>query len=345
MSISSSLVVSFSRLFALLFVLASFIIPAGAAELFLSNGDHISGDFLRRADGRIYFKSALLGEISVPENQAAVVESPDTPVESLAGLPPTNPGSLPPSSGPGQKNGLASSKKPHTPWHGKIEFGFHSQSGRTDAETFSLRGEAEKKKGPDDYRAEAVILYGKQSGLVDTDRNNADFRWRHELSERIFFQSETSYVQDRIKLIDSDYEENVGFGYRLFHQPRGTMNVGAGVTGQYREVTGFGASSTVLLQLFEDYNYKLNGRLTFVQDSSLLSALQSTNNVSIINDVPTRTEGERQNYRFRFNSTLQGKISERISMNLRFEYEFDNSIVQANARADNRVTTSLGYGF
>jgi putative salt-induced outer membrane protein YdiY len=326
-----------SVFFVLGFLLAG---SARATELYLSNGDRITGQFLRRADGKIYFRSPILGEISVPENQAAVVEPPETPVDSLAGLPPSHGSTSHPAGG-----SVPSSKSEGVPWKGTLEFGFQQQSGRTNALTFSFHGVAEKKKGANDYKAEARVLYGKQEGITATDRSDASFRYRHELSERVFSQSLTSYSQDRIKLINSDYEENAGFGYRLFQRKRDTANVGAGLTAQYREVVGGKAGMAYLGQLFEDYTYKINGRLTFTQDSSLLSAFRGTNNTTVVNDQVIQTTGERQNWRFRFNSALQGRMTDRISLNLRFEYEFDNSIAVKSARADNRITTSLGYGF
>ena len=54
---------------------------------------------------------------------------------------------------------------------------------------------------------------------------------------------------------------------------------------------------------------------------------------------------EAENYKVRFNSTLQGKLSERISINLRYEYEYDNAILDENGRTDKRVTSSVGYSF
>ena len=47
----------------------------------------------------------------------------------------------------------------------------------------------------------------------------------------------------------------------------------------------------------------------------------------------------------RFNSTLQGKVTERVSVNLRFEYELDNAIQIEDARETQRLTSSIGYAF
>ncbi|MCB1103627.1 MAG: DUF481 domain-containing protein [Cephaloticoccus sp.] len=54
---------------------------------------------------------------------------------------------------------------------------------------------------------------------------------------------------------------------------------------------------------------------------------------------------EADNYKVRFNSTLQGKMSERISLNLRYEFEYDNAVLNKEARSDQRITSSVGYAF
>ena len=53
----------------------------------------------------------------------------------------------------------------------------------------------------------------------------------------------------------------------------------------------------------------------------------------------------RQNYKLQFDAALQGRFTDRLSLNLRFEHEFDNSVVKQDARTDQRITSSLGYAF
>src|SRR4051812_7405994 len=99
------------------FFLTLCLSSAFATELHLSNGDRITGVLPGRVDGKIHFRSPLLGEIVVAENQAVVVETPDTPVESLAGLPP---GAVNRPAGPvpGSPN-FEGGRKTTPPWRGK----------------------------------------------------------------------------------------------------------------------------------------------------------------------------------------------------------------------------------
>lgn len=270
-----------------------------------------------------------------------MVDAPDTPVESLAGIPPAA-STLP-------KMPVAASAMGRTPakapWQGKIEFGFLQQTGRTDTAQLSLRADAEKTSGKNNYRFEGRALYSEQYQQTTSDRYDANARWRHELSNRVFSQAQSSYTKDRVKLIYNNFEENVGVGYKILQRPRHAASVGAGVTGQYREAEGVEAGGAFLGEFFQDYTYKLTGRLTILQDANITYSPMQRDRYAYTGSGYIPTDDSAANYRLRFNSALQGKVTERVSLNLRFEYEFDNAILDPKAKVDQRITTSIGYGF
>lgn len=323
-------------------LLLALIRPAGATELHLQNGDKITGEVTRRAEGKIYFQSPVLGALIVNETDAVVIEVPETPVESLAGLPPSIEQVKLREADP-QRPAPKKSSEPK--WKGKLEFGYQTQSGRSNVLNYSARGEAERTKGVNNYRFSARYLYGETSDVVTTDRQDASFRWRHEISERVFGQTLSSYTSDRVKGIDINVEQNAGLGYKFIQRERQKGSVGAGVTMQYREAEGIEKGMTYLGEFFQDYTYKLNGRLTFLQDFNALYSPdgRARSITNLATGLPL--DEEAQNFKLRFNGTLQGKLSEHISLNLRYEYEYDNAILDKSERTDRRVTSSLGYSF
>lgn len=340
--ILSSFILS-ARLFFFLGLIGFSADSAWAIELHLRNGDRLTGELVRREDGYIVFKSPFVGEIKVPEADAVLVEAPPTPVESLAGLPPAASAVA-----KGSKTGssVGGGVKPNpTPWHGTFEFGFNQQTGRTDSLQTSVRAEAERKAGVDDYRFEGRVLYGEQYDQTTSDRYDGLFRYRHELSDRIFGQAQSSYTKDRIKSIEHDAEQNVGVGYKIIQRPRHEGNIGGGLTLQYRSAQGIEGGVGYLGEIFEDYHYKLTGRLTISQESNLSFSPESRDRYESTAQGYVATDGTATNYRLRFNSALQGKVTERLSLNLRFEYEFDNAILDPKAKVDQRITSSIGYGF
>ena len=364
------------RLIVLTALVSMMALPAlPAAQLVLRNGDRITGEVVSRDNGRITFRSPLIGEIVVAEVDAAIDElggaSEDAALsESLAGLPPQTP-SAPvataapaaaakpappaappaapapkpaatavaqapstPKAPPAEASAKASAKPSTPPWKGKVEFGFKQQSGRSDRLDFDIRADAERKVGLNSYRANTRMIYGKLNGRVNTDRHEASFRWRHDFSKTVFSQTVTTYYGDEVKLINHNYEQNVGFGYRLLDRTAHIMNAGVGVTGQYRENANASTDGYILGEFFEDYTFKINGRFTLLQDFlAQWSSKAPAGNPNV------------QNYKLRFNTALQGRVTNRLSMNLRFEYEFDNAITNRDARVDQRISSSLGYAF
>ncbi|GAB1490057.1 hypothetical protein MASR2M8_25140 [Opitutaceae bacterium] len=298
----------------------------GADELRFKNGDRLTGKVIEQGDGFIRFQAAVIGEVRVPATEVTVVNMPDTPVESLTGLPPQT--EAPPAPAPVAVNPAPSR------WQGKLEFGFKQESGATDSLDLSVRGEAERKIERNQFRATGRMIYGEKNDLTSTDRYDATFRWRRDFSKDLFSQALTTFLSDKIKSIDASYEQNVGIGYRVLDHNRHIINAGVGITAQYREALGTDPNVQLLTEFFEDYTYKINGRFTLTQ-----------NTLFQWSDEDSAALAGRQNYKLQFDAALQGKISEQISLNVRFEHEFDNSVVNRNARTDQRITSSLGYAF
>jgi putative salt-induced outer membrane protein YdiY len=208
-----------------------------------------------------------------------------------------------------------------------------------------LRSEAERTSGPNSYRFEGRVLYARQYLQTTSDRYDGQFRFRHELSQRIFSQAQTSYTKDRVKLIEHNAEQNFGLGYKFLQRPRYEASFGGGLTAQYRSAQGIESGISYLGELFQDYTYKLTGRLTITQDANVSYSPETRDRFASVGQPVIPTDGSATNYRLRFNTALQGKVTEKVSLNLRFEYEFDNAILDPRAKVDQRVTTSIGYGF
>lgn len=312
--------------------------PLPAAELRFNNGDRLTGELISQENGQIRFLSPALGEVVVLENLATVVDKPEIPVETLAGLPPPQPSPAPPAAAPQQADQASKAAAPApepSRWRGKVEFGFQQQSGSSESIDFSLRMDAERKSGPDQYRASGRLLYGEKSDIRSSDRYDASFRWRRDFSNRVFGQTLSTFLADRIKRIDESYEQNLGIGYRFLERERHIVNAGVGATGRYRDAAGTDQNLQLLGEVFEDYTYKINGHFTFLQNALLQWSTEE----------PSSFVQGRQNYKVQFDTALQGRLTDRMSLNLRFEHEFDNAVISREARTDQRLTSSLGYAF
>ena len=331
-----------------LLLLGSFALNLSAAELELSNGDKITGTVVSQTAEVITFKSPVLGEFTVSTADAKILPPPppEAHIESLAGLPPSQ--EKPPTTRKPGSKGKPDANADATgtpPWKGKLEFGFRQQQGRRDAINFDIRASAKRSLELDSFALDARLLYGEQGDRTINDRYDGSFRWRRELSERTFAQTLSSFTRDDLKNINQNWEQNVGAGISLMKTEDHVLNMGGGLTGQYRDSTDVESGFFTLVELFQDYQYQINGRLTFLQETVAQYSPDSQTRFITVPNQPTAAVPGETNYKVRFNTTLQGKLSQRLSMNLRFEYEFDNAVSNKDARIDQRITSSLGYGF
>jgi len=347
-----------SLFFALL--LAGGLARLAAAELRFSNGDRITGTLIERSEGKLHFRSAVLGDLVVDESAATVLDDAalaavndaepsvaelaqaQAEVEIEAGTEAEPPllVEVEPAEAGGSEGAVSSlggvQVPPRVTWSGQIELALFSQTGRSKNNNSSLRFEASRVSKRNNYRLRSRYLYGKNADKVSNDLTSADLRLRRELGPRLFVQSQTSYLRNRVAQIAFNAEQNLSLGYQLLKDARHDLNVGAGATALYRDVTGPSQSGLYLGEAFQDYSYKFNHHITI---SEGLNVLYSPDGRVV------GTSADNEHYKIRFNSALQGKMTERISLSLRFEYEYDNSIVVKEARTDQRITSSIGYSF
>jgi putative salt-induced outer membrane protein YdiY len=344
-----------------------------AQQLLMKNGDRLTGTVIKREDGKIYFRSDLLGDIVAPANQVTIVElPPPTQAQSLAGLPPQPPKepepSVSPSTGPTAPVAAVPSKPgpwwwagwPSWPWvtrplyilkpviskwTGKVEFGYGNELTNVRTVTTTVRGQADRNVGPDEVQLKALYLYGSTNSIPTTDQDELDFRWRHNLDERWFTQALTSYSSDKIRLINTDFEQTADLGYKILTDARQTLDLGAGAMVQYFDATGVDKGSDYLGNAFQDYTYKINGRYTFAEDAAVQYSPERRGRRGVVATVGTPINTQSQNYDYKFHATLQGKVTDHLSLNLHFEYEYNNAVLDPHERADQHFTTTLGYGF
>jgi putative salt-induced outer membrane protein YdiY len=323
------------------------LLPAAlnADTLTLANGDRLQGRLLSREAGVIRWESPVLGTITIADAKATVIldtavanpaRQQPAPTSDTANPQPTAIAAQPASAKP-------SNAKPS--WKTTIESGLTLQSGRKDRTDVHLRAESTFQRRRNTFRTQAKYLYSKSNGAVTTDRTEAAFRWRRELDSHWFGQTNTSYLSTKIKGIDHSIEQNVGLGYRLIKTERTQASIGAGVTGQYRQIADVDTGHSLFGEVFQDFSIKLTPRLDLGEDFTVMYA-PSSRGIRILSDGTVQVIDDTvANYKHTLNAFLRGKLTDTLSVALRYEYEFDNTYVSDSEKADQRITTTLGYTF
>lgn len=307
--------------------LAALLALAGRADSWtLANGDRLTGDLVKEDAAFIEVQHAQLGRLKLPRAalRAPVVRKPDAKDED--DLPVT-------------AQVRAAVQPEVAQWKRQMELGYVQQSGVKEKQDLSVRLQVDGKEGANTFRGTARLLQSESDDQTVTDRREADFRWRYDINRRLFAQALTTYAEDDVRQIDLSLEQQIGGGYRVIDGARHKANVGLGAVVQYLDRVNTDEQTALLASLFQDYAYQWNSRVKLVQESTFMVSDTGTLIVrSGLANAPT--EGS---YRLKFNTGVQSKVTNRMSLNVRFEYDYDRSILESELRADQRLTTSLGY--
>ncbi len=295
-----------------------------AATWILANGDRLTGELVREDPAFIELQHPQLGLLKISR---AALRAPEPAAPKPAAREET------------KADRPVAAPAEATNWKRQVEMGFVQQSGAKEKADLSVRVQLDGREGASTYRGTARLLQSEADGKTVTDRKEADFRWRYDINKRLFAQALTTYSTDELRKIDLSIEQQIGGGYRIIDNPRHKANVGLGAVVQYLERGDADEQTSLLGSFFQDYAYQLSSRVKLVQESSLMvSDTGSLNIKSTLTSAPV--EGS---YRMRFNTGVQSKVTEHMSLNVRFEYDYDRSVQDSELRADQRLTTTLGY--
>jgi putative salt-induced outer membrane protein YdiY len=219
------------------------------------------------------------------------------------------------------------------------------QTGRTDSTDTNFRAESNYVHNSNSYRLIGRYLYSESNRTVSTDRTEGSLRWRHELDKKWFYQTLSSYLSSKTKGLDHDVEQNLGLGYRIINTSRTSASIGAGLTGQYRDIHNSKVGKSLLGEFFQDLVFKYNPHLEFGEDFVAQYSPSGRGIRVLPNGQVQVLDTEVDNYRFSFKAFARGKFTESLSLSLRYEYEYDNPFATNNGKAEQRIITSLGYSF
>ncbi len=325
----------------ILMVLVAFFSVKGikASTLVLPNGDKLTGKVIETKAGKLYFyANALQTTVSVDASSVQVIDPAGEP----------KPNSAQPSVA--TKAVAQVSKAPKTPhppaWKGKLEVGYSQQTAAgLHAANLSVGAEEAKIQDKNDYMAKAHIFYSSSAQIPIIDQKDASFRWRHDLSPKLFSQSETSFNQDKIQLINHQYEENVGIGFKVHDDSTKTMNLVMGLTGEDLSATGIQSGLSYLGRVSEDFVYKFNSHIKFTQDASVEYSPLMQNRNGLVPSLIEQVNTNIAEYNYKIHSTIESKLTKTLTFNVHFEYEYNNATLDPLARTEQKFISALSYGF
>ena len=219
-------------------------------------------------------------------------------------------------------------------WNGNLKLGMNLSFGDREYTHTYLRGnvKVQQEDSPHLFQLSGEYNFreteqGDGTQHISQDRHHVNFIYRWFFSERWFFQNATSYRADKLKGIDNELQNIVGYGYRTTFFDDLELLIGSGVGFQDRSIVGLAEESPLILNVFQELNWKPAKRVEFKQT---LNFFQNPQEMDIYNYKITLGV----NYRF----------TDLLGVEMRYFMDFDNGITE-NIKKDTRFENALIFYF
>lgn len=327
-------------------------------ELFLKNGDRLQGELIVESDHHVTLLHPILGEIEIAKSALAEPPAPEKRVPAPAPTKPTAP------SGRGGKEQPAIEEEepskeeteeaedhdslvyllPNFLWNSpkelihalqkmnsKIGFSFSDKSSRRDQTDIRFFYNSKWKNGKSEYRFDTDYRYRETDGDTSENRYTGEFRFRRQQHRDFFIQATTFYKRDPIRKVDNWLQQGLGGGWKKKVSPDFEYSLGAEGSLKYEEFNNGDSGLSgyeVVTALFEDSVYQIGKSYQLVQEAEFYITPDDSNN-----------------WGYRFEVKLDGKISKGFSVRVGYQYNFDNIQPTKVPQKETLFSTSLLYTF
>jgi len=324
---------------------------AQADELYLKNGDRLTGTLVRLTDGKLVFKADAAGEVTVgladvltlsttgPAEvhlkDGTVVNQPIMAAEAgtfaidtgtalraqafqLADLASMNP---PP--------------KPPVKWTGSISAGVTATSGNTSTEAVNANISVARRSEKDRTTASANYARGKQEDPDSGEERTTEDWWRAKAQYDYFFSKKFfgfingSYEKDAIAELDRRVVVGGGAGYQWIESPRTNFSTSLGLASLYEKFDNETDSNSELsAQAGYNFDHQLNNSVKFLHDLTYYPALEK------FSDYYLTTTAE-----------LRASLTKSMFASFKTIFNYDATPAEGRSSTDVKYLFSVGMTF
>ena len=277
-----------------------------ADEVYLKNGDRISGKVIEEQEENIVIDTEAIGSIVINKKF----------VERIV-------------AGEDIKEAKAAEQK-DKPWQRNISVGYNKSSGNTQNNQVSTHLYANRKTGHDEFTMKGEVYYSSSNKKMDSQKWYGMGRYAFSFWDRKwynFYKLETDH--DRFANIDYRAIPSTGTGYWFSDEPdwKAMIELGIGLEyTNYRDASKDSNEAVLVPRGF--FEKRLIEELRISEEIVLYPSLKDTDK-----------------YRLRSETALTHPISDRLSWKISFIDEL-NSIPTGSAKKnDYRLISSLDYAF
>ncbi|MHC4518646.1 MAG: DUF481 domain-containing protein [Planctomycetota bacterium] len=298
-------------LYIMLFSVIVLASSAGADEVYMKNGDRLSGQIVKLTDGKLVLKSDAAGEVTLPQAEIQGLSSTG-PLEIHLkdgtvlnqSVQVSEPGQFAIETGPTLRaqtfrlEDLVSMNPPPKPkpkWTGSISAGFTATSGNTSTEAVNGSVSLARRGEKDRQTASADYAKGKQDDPDTGEEKTTEDWWRvkgqydYFFSEKFFGFINGSYEKDAIADLDRRVVVGGGGGYQWIESERTNFYTSLGLASLYEKYDDQTDSDSKLsAQLGYNVDHQLNKSVKLLHDLTYFPSLEKFSDYYLTTTVELR---------------------------------------------------------
>ena len=298
-----------------------------ADDLTLNNGDKLTGKVVTMVGGKLTFKSALAGTVSVDVKDVKSLTTDEAQTLYL------NDGN-PVTERLGDKRTLADIQAINPPsppaikWHGNASLGLGTVQGNINSNSFSLLGSASRDSGDTLLAFDGGWLISQQSKKTTDDTIFENGEYDFNRKRTLFGFVNESLRRDRIQRLNLRTILGTGLGYIWIKNPATTFVTKIGVSWKNDQYSGLRSHSNFAGQLGYNFDTHLGKSLHFFHDFTYLPSFSGGGD-----------------YYFITQTGLEEKLSSSVSLNLRYIFDYTARPAAGSVHSTAKLLLGIGKKF
>ena len=345
-----------ARIWIAIITLINFAAVAMADQLFLKNGDRVSGVIIKKDGATISIKTENFGVIAAPWEQVEAIQSA-TVLTVVLQDGSAEQGTLVTAGGKVELTGAgaglhfalgevatirnAEQQRDYerllkqgwlSLWTGEVNTGLAGTAGNAKTQTLSTSFKAARRTSTD--KTEVSLSAIKASAQVNGETSDTaeairgGFTYNHNVSSRFFINTFNNYEYDRFQNLDLRASFGGGFGYTALRGARRRLEVVGGVAYSHEKFSLPSTRNSAESYVGNDFHFQLNGVTSVFQTFRLYSNL---------------TDGSL--YRANADIGATTKLNKWLNWNVSISDRYLNTPSEGRKRNDFLYTTGIGVVF
>ena len=331
-------------------IICLFISPLYSDQVFLVNGDKLTGEIIALGEKKITFETTLIGQISINQEDIETIESDGKVELHLEDGTILNNQILKGANGKilvKDQNGETKQLNltditdinPPAPtkpkWKGNVSLGLESNNGNTNNNSISTAISVSKRREKDRILFNYELAKAETRNSTTKEMDKTEDWWKFKgkydyfLSKKMYLFGEERYEVDKIAQLDRRMVTTGGAGYQFIESDDLNFNTEFGLASVYEKYTdGTDSENELSLQLSYSYDQKIHEKVKLIHELTYNPQLESFSNYLLSTSAELRTF-----------------ITASMFANAKATLDYDSTPAQSKGATDTKYILGIGWEF